>query len=83
MISKKSFVLFDTLVNEGKDKYIFDLTIINQVSETMDLIDLLLNESDFEKLCNEVKRQVLKYEDVVLNDDLVQTIINELGLGEG
>ena len=81
MISKKSYALFDKLVQENNYKYIFDLSIIFQVSETLELVELQLNEIDFEKLCNEVKLQVLQ-RDLPLNYDTVQEIIDKLGLWE-
>lgn len=83
MIDKKSFELFNKLVKDDNYKYIFDITIIYQVNETLQYLQLIIDEeysnSNFIKVCNEVKRQYLKYNDIALNDSLVETVLNEMG----
>lgn len=78
MIDNESFTLFDELVKNDKYGYMFDLSIIYQVNETIESANLFITDEDFKKICNEVKRQYLKYEDVELNDELVESVINEL-----
>lgn len=70
MIENNSFKLYEKLVKEDNYKYIFDITIIYQVNSTLEMEDIELEEKDFIILCNEVKRQYLKY-DKELSDSLV------------
>lgn len=81
MIENNSFILFDELVQNNKYGYMFDLSIIYQVNEYINSINLIITYEDFKKVCNEVKRQYLKYNDIELNDELINNVINELGLG--
>lgn len=76
MIQKGSFELYEKLVASDNYSNIFDLSIILQVNETIENYGIETN--NLYTICNEVKRQYLKYEDVTLNDDLVLSIIDEL-----
>lgn len=79
MINKESFELYDKLVNENQYNKLFDISIIYQVSETLNYLDKELGTYDFMLICNEVKRQYLK-NDVALNDDLVGEVLEKEGL---
>ena len=75
MIRNDSFELFDKLVKEDNYKNLFDVSIIYQVSETINYLNCKVN--NFKNICEEVKRRYLKY-DVELNDDLVIEVMNEI-----
>lgn len=81
MIDNKSFELYTQLVKDNHFKDMFDLGIIYQVVSTIQANDLEIkfeDSQDFKSLCNEVKRQYLKY-DKDLNDDLVLEVMKEMG----
>lgn len=77
---EESFKLYEELVKSDKHYVITDLSVINEVTMFLESSDIILSEKNFNKLCNEVLRQHLKYEDVILNYDTVEKIINEMGL---
>ena len=77
MIDNKSFDLYNQLVKDNKYNNLFDITIIYQVSETLNNEDIELEKKDFKSLCNEVKKDYLKY-DIDLNDNLVMNCYDKL-----
>ncbi|MEG2831907.1 MAG: hypothetical protein RR832_05790 [Bacilli bacterium] len=77
---EESLKLYEELVKSDKHYVITDLSVINEVTMFLESSDIILSEKNFNKLCNEVLRQHLKYEDVILNYDTVEKIINEMGL---
>lgn len=79
MIAQESFELFDKLLKGSKYHLIFDLSIIYQVTETLEIQGINLKDEDFKRLCNKVKRDYLKY-DKELNDELVEEMLQEMGL---
>ena len=83
MIEVKAIELFKELIDNGNYYLLFDISILYQVEETLNSLELTISDDDFRRVASEVKYQYLKYSDVQLNDELVEQVLSELKIIEG